>query len=179
MLMSGWGFWPCRPSRKSPKTDHASRVTDGRATAQARFSDPTPKGILSRLDRILGYCHSSSCLLGPRTRLQRHRPMDLYDPQPFPANELGGLFSASKVRLSNSTSPFRQNPSLQTSGPCLTLRNNHGPITLMLQISHADYTLMRRPISLDFSSAPFSMVRPMRLAYSPVYPCSLRPFRSF
>ena len=142
--------------------------------AQARFSDPTSDGTPSRLNCILGYCLNSSRLLGPQTRLQRHGSIDLYDSQPFP----GGLFSISKVRLSNSISPFSQDPSLQTSRPYPTLRNNHGPITLMLQTSHAECTFTRRPISPDFSLAPFSMVRPTRLAYAPVYPCSLRSFRS-
>ena len=137
-------------------------IADGWAAAQARlFSDPTSNGSpLARLNYILGYCHNSSCLPGPQTGLQRHGSVDLYGPQPFPAHGLGGLSSISRAPLSNSISPFRQNPSSQTPGPCLTLRNNHGLIILMLQTSHADCTLTRRPISPDFSLAPFSMVRP-------------------
>ena len=146
-------------------------IADGRAAAHARlFSDPTSNGSpLARLNYILGYFHNSSCLPGPQTGLQRHGSVDLYGPQPFPAHGLEGLFSTLKVRLSNSISPFRQNPSLETPGLCLTLRNNHGPMTRMLQTSHAEYISTRRPILLGFSLAPFSMVRPVRLTYSPVY----------
>ena len=159
-------------SRQSPKADHTrARLS---ASAQLLFSNPctVESRFPSQLNWIFCYC-----LLSPshqtESRLERHCPIDLYDPQPFPAHGLGGLSSISRAPLSNSISPFRQNPSSQTPGPCLSLRNNHGLIILMFQTSHADCTLTRRHISPDFSLAPFSMVR---LRHSPPCLCARAHF---
>ena len=53
----------------------------------------------------------------------------------------------------------RQNPSAYASEPCPAPRNR-GPLILILPISHILCTSRRRQISLEFSPAQFSMVRP-------------------